>query len=233
MLKLSHINKTLGKFKLMDISFEVKKGEYFVILGPTGSGKSVILETIAGAYTPDSGSIYLYDENISNTLPEHRNIGIVYQDYLLFPHMSVRKNILFGLKAKKISKCHTEQALEKISAMLSIQHLLDRNPLTLSGGEQQRVAFARTIVTKPQILLLDEVSSALDPNTKKIFQQNLKILHKKLNTTTIHITHDFQEAKFLSDRIAVIGNGQIHQIGTAEEIFTHPKSKFVADFLGC
>lgn len=232
MLKLEHIYKKLGDFKIEDVSFEVKKGEYFVILGPSGTGKTIILELIAGIHTLDHGNIYINNKNINSTPPEDRNIGFVYQDYLLFPHLSVRENICFGLKAKKTPKNYMEQILNEISSMLRIEHLLDRNPLTLSGGEQQRVAFARAVVCSPQILLLDEVSSALDPSTKEIFQRNLKTLHQKLKTTTIHITHDFNEAYYLADRIAVMGNGQVHQIGTSEEIFHHPKSEFVANFIG-
>ena len=232
MLYVNHIYKKLGNFKLCDINFEVKKGEYFVILGPSGTGKTVVLETIAGVYNIDKGNIFINNKDITNLSPEKRNMGFVYQDYLLFPHLTVKENIIFGLKVKKVSKENIKSSLSKICKTLKIEHLIDRKPNSLSGGEQQRVAFARAIITCPEILLLDEVSSALDPNTKREFQINLKKVHKKLNTTTIHVTHDFEEARFLADRIAVMINGRVHQIGTPDEIFNKPSSKYVANFLG-
>lgn len=231
MLKINHVYKSFGKFKLKDIHFEIEKGEYFVILGPTGTGKTVVLESIAGMYNVDKGNIYIDNIDITTVAPENRNVGFVYQDYLLFPHLSVKDNISFGLKARKMRKEEIAIALEDISEMLKIKHLLSRKPNNLSGGEMQRVAFARAIVTNPKILLLDEVSSALDPNTKREFQVNLKKIHKKLHTTTVHVTHDFDEAFYLADRIAVMNNGVICQIGTTKEIFNHPEADFVAKFV--
>lgn len=231
MLKINHIYKSFGEFKLKDIHFQVNDGEYFVILGPTGNGKTVILETIAGMYNLDKGDIYIDDLNITNVPPERREVGLVYQSYLLFPHLSVRDNIIFGLKAKKIGKKESNIVLNDIVEMLNIKHLLNRKPENLSGGEKQRVAFARAIVTKPKLLLLDEVTSALDPNTKREFQMNLKKIHRRLKTTTIQVTHDFEEALYLADRIGIINNGEICEIGTPEDIFNNPKTDFAAKFV--
>lgn len=232
MIELVNVCKTLGDFHLRDVSFKLEKNEYFVILGPTGTGKTVILETIAGLYKPDKGQILLNNENINNILPECRDIGFVYQEYALFPHLNVRDNIIFGLKLRNIAPADIDKKLKDVTELLSINHLLDRYIGTLSGGEQQRIAIARILVIKPDVLLLDEPLSALDPRTKEDFIKELKKIHKKFNTTTIHITHDFNEAFALADRIGIMKDGRIIQIGSPEEIFYNPNKEFVAKFIG-
>jgi molybdate/tungstate transport system ATP-binding protein len=232
MLELINVHKKLGEFSLRGINLSIKENEYFVILGPTGTGKTVILELISGMYTPDSGQIKFNGIDITKLDPADRQIGYVAQDYLLFPHLDVKANILFGLNAKKIPKAVKEQKLQEIVNLLDLKHLLHRDPSTMSGGEQQRVAIARTLITNPKILLLDEPLGALDPRTQEIFQQELKKLHEKIKTTTIHITHNFSEAIILADRIAVVHNGKIVQVGTPDEIFTKPRSCLVAHFTG-
>lgn len=232
MLQAKHVYKNLGDFSLKNINFQINDGEYFVILGPTGSGKSVILQSIAGMYNPDRGSFYFGEKNLSSMYPEKREIGFVYQDYLLFPHLSVEENIIFGLKIKGISSYDIKSKLEKVSIMFKIEHLLQRFPKNLSGGEQQRVALARALITSPKILLMDEPFSALDPVTKEEFKAMVKNIHKDIDITIIHVTHDFDEALYLADRVAVIIDGVIQEIGTPEEIFKNPSSRSVARFVG-
>lgn len=232
MLKIQHLHKKLGDFKLTDINLEIAKGEYFVILGPTGTGKSIVLETLAGLYKPDEGKIYFDEVDLTNEYPENREIGFVYQDYVLFPHLSVKNNIIFGLKQKKIPKDEIQQKLDDILSMFKINHLINRKPLTLSGGEQQRVAIARALITSPKILLMDEPLSSLDPKTKEEFIYMLKSIHDKRKNTVIHVTHDFNEALALADKIAVMNKGAVVQVGTPEEIFKRPNCDFVANFTG-
>ena len=230
-LKLANVSKRLGEFAINNINLQVNQGQYFVILGPSGTGKTVLLEIIAGFHRPDQGRVCLYDKDITRLPPEARKMGFVYQDYMLFPHMTVKDNILFGAK-----KCFPlSDALDKMMRLvdiLGIAHLLDRFPLTLSGGEQQRVALARVLIIEPTILLLDEPLSSLDPNSKEALQIELKRIHEKFDTTILHITHDFNEAMSLATHVGVMIDGTLAQTGTADEVFNHPKNLDVASFLG-
>jgi len=231
----------LEEFRLCDVNLDVAAGEYFVILGPTGAGKTVLLETIAGLHRPLKGRILLAGEDVTHAPPERRGIGFVYQDYALFPHLSVAGNIAFGLKLRKTDRGDIEERVAAIGRLLGIEHLLHRRPGTLSGGEAQRVALARALVVEPRLLLLDEPLSALDPETREALQRELGRIHRELGTTTVHVTHDFEEAVALGDRIAVLREervgdvkreGRIVQVGTPEEIFRRPANEFVARFVG-
>jgi len=230
----------LEEFRLCDINLDVAAGEYFVILGPTGAGKTVLMETIAGLHRPLSGRILLAGEDITHAPPERRGIGFVYQDYALFPHLSVAGNIAFGLK-RRVGRSDIGERVAAIGRLLGIEHLLHRRPGTLSGGEAQRVALARALVVEPRLLLLDEPLSALDPETREALQRELGRIHRELGTTTVHVTHDFEEAVVLGHRIAVLREdrvgdmkreGRIVQVGTPEEIFRRPANEFVARFVG-
>jgi molybdopterin-binding protein len=233
MIEIKDLRKKLGNFIIKDINLRIFEGEYFVILGHTGAGKTTLLEIIAGLIQPDMGNIWLNGKEVSTLPPERRNVGFVYQDYALFPHMSVVENIKFGLKLKKLDKSTIAQKIHNIMDLLHISYLTSAYPDTLSGGEAQRVALARALVLEPQILLLDEPLSNLDPNLREKLQIELKKLHQNLMITTIHVTHNFDEAISLADRIAVIHQGRILQVGTPMEIFKQPASEIVAKFIGC
>jgi len=231
----------LEGFRLCDVSLDIAAGEYFVVLGPTGTGKTVLLETIAGLHRPRQGCILLAGEDVTYAPPERRDIGFVYQDYALFPHLSVAGNIAFGLRSRGMGQSAIEEHVATISRLLGIEHLLHRMPGTLSGGEAQRVALARALVVEPRLLLLDEPLSALDPETREALQRELGRIHRELGTTTLHVTHDFEEAVALGDRIAVLREdrlddssreGRIVQVGTPEDIFRRPANEFVARFVG-
>ena len=230
MIQIKNLRVDLGHFLLEDVNLTVDEGEYFVVLGPTGSGKTVLLETIAGLYPVKSGEIWLGGREVTRLEPEKRNISIVYQDHVLFPHLSVAENITFGLRLHKQPHQQVTQTLNWLSDLLGIVHLLDRSPDTLSGGERQKVALARALSIKPEVLLLDEPLSALDPESREGVQRELRQIHNQLKVTTIHVTHDFEEAVALGERIAVLGEGGIKQVGTPEQIFRQPNSEFVARF---
>ena len=232
MLCIESLSITLGEFSVRDVSLEVKDGEYFIILGPTGAGKTVLLETIAGIHTPVSGKITLGDKEITATEPRLRNIGMVYQDYMLFPHLTVRDNIAFGLRQRKMSLDEQDVLVKEMSSLLEISPLLNRYPQTLSGGEQQRVALARALVLRPDILLLDEPLSALDGRTRERMRMELSRIRKLMGTTIVQITHHFDDVFALADRIAIMQGGRIVQVGETSEVFLHPSNTFVAEFLG-
>jgi molybdate transport system ATP-binding protein/molybdate/tungstate transport system ATP-binding protein len=232
MIKIENISKNFGNFTLKDVSLDIEDGEYMVILGPTGAGKTILLETIAGIYRPEKGRIYRNDIDITDLPPRLRNIGMVYQDYMLFPHLSVKRNIGFGLKSKKLQAGEIVTKVEELAELLGISHLLERYPGTLSGGEKQRAAIARALIVEPEILLLDEPLSALDDETKDRLQDELRRIHSVMHTTMLHVTHSFTEAFLLGNRMAVMNKGEIVQVGEPEEVFRKPDSKFVAEFLG-
>jgi molybdate transport system ATP-binding protein len=227
-IKDLHIN--LGEFFLQGVSFDVERGDYLSIIGPTGAGKTILLESIIGFWTPDKGRIIVEGQDLTNEWPEKRRIGIVYQDYALFPHFTVFQNIAYGLK--KIEKTGIEKKTRAMAASLHIEHLLHRKPGTLSGGEQQRVALARALVVNPRLLLMDEPFSALDQQTRKQARQILKNALKERGTTVIHITHDLDDAWALANKIAVMKDGKLIQYGTMEEVFHQPATRFIADFVG-
>lgn len=223
--------KNYPDFKLDDISFRVNDGDYFAILGPSGAGKTQILEIIAGLVEPDDGSIFTDEKEITEMKIQRRPVGLVFQDHAIFPHMNVRENIGFGIKHKGLGRKELETRVEEQAKEVEISHLLDRSPKTLSGGELQRVALARTLIRKPGYLLLDEPLASLDVSLR----QGLRSLLKKINLsgqTIIHVTHDYEEALVLANRVAVLHQGKIIQLGDAEEVFHRPGSEFIARFTG-
>ncbi len=232
MISLENVSISLGDFSLRDVNLEIPSGEYFSILGPTGAGKTVILELIAGLYKPDKGNILINNKNVEKIPPEKRGVGFVYQDYALFPHLNVYKNISFGLKLRKIPPDEIENTVLELTELFDIIHLLDRFPGTLSGGEQQRVSLARALALKPKILLMDEPLNALDPNTKKFLCREIKRIHQTYKCTIVHVTHDFNEAGTLATLVGIILDGQIRQIGTPKEIFKNNGDLKVSKFLG-
>jgi len=231
MIRSQGLSKSLGEFRLADVSVEIPAKEYFVLIGPTGAGKTIFLECIAGLIEPDRGEIWLGDRHVNRLPPEERNVGYVPQDYALFNHMSVRENIRFGLRARRALPSTIREKEEQLTELLGISHLLHRRPHTLSGGEKQRVALARALATDPEVLLLDEPLSALDENTREMLCRELTRIHEQLQTTTVHVSHNFDETLAVATSVGVINRGEILQVGTPEEVFRFPKDRFVAEFV--
>jgi ABC-type Fe3+/spermidine/putrescine transport system ATPase subunit len=232
MIEVKGLHKALGEFSLHGVGLRVESGEYFVILGPTGSGKTVLVECIAGLHRQERGEIWLEGREVSALAPEQRNIGYVPQDYVLFPHISLRANIGFSLNIRRRPADEVEGRVRELAELLHIGHLLDRRQRTLSGGEQQRGALARALAPRPTLMLLDEPLSALDEGTRAELAGELRGLSSRLGTTLIHVCHNFDEALQLADRIAIIRGGRVLQVGTPADVFRRPRSEFVARFVG-
>ncbi|HAF70491.1 MAG: Molybdate/tungstate transport system ATP-binding protein [Acetothermia bacterium 64_32] len=231
-LVLEDLRVKAGSFLLSGVDLRVRGGGYLVILGPTGAGKTVLLEAVAGLRRPAAGRVLLGGEDVTPLPPERRNVGYVFQDHALFPHLSVFGNIAFGLRLRRLPRRELARRVEGMARLLGIEKLLPRRIEGLSGGERQRVALARALVIQPRALLLDEPLSSLDPARRQELQRLLEHLHQELLPTVLHVTHDFEEAVALGEEIAVLQEGRIAQVGPAEEVFRRPATPEVAEFLG-
>ena len=217
---------------IKDFSLDVEKGSFTTLLGPSGCGKTTLLRLISGFLEPQQGEIELDGINQKGIEPNKRKIGMVFQDYALFPHMTVRKNIEFGLKLNKDTKAEADKKISQIAETLNLEDLLERYPDELSGGQQQRVALARALVLNPQVLLMDEPLSSLDSKLRERVREELRAVQQKLKITTVYVTHDQEEALSLSDKIAVINYGRLLQYGTPRDLYFKPQDNFTADFVG-
>jgi len=232
-IQLNNLTKKYGSFNAVDsINLSIKNGEFVTLLGPSGCGKTTTLRMVAGFIKPTSGDLIIGGSNMVGVPPHNRKVGLVFQNYALFPHMSVRKNVAFGLKMQKMQQSLIAEKVNKILETVQLQELSERMPSELSGGQQQRVALARALVIEPEVLLLDEPFGALDKNLRDHMRIELRDLQRKLNISTIFVTHDQDEALSMSDRIVVMEKGKICQIGSPNEIYENPASVFVAGFLG-
>ena len=232
-INIENVVKRFGKDTIINgLSLNIKEGEFFTLLGPSGCGKTTLLRMIIGFNSIEGGEIKL-DEKLINNIPTNkRNMGMVFQNYAIFPHMSVKDNVAFGLKRKKMSKQKIEEKVDEILKIVKIDHLKDRMPVKLSGGQQQRVALARAIVIHPEVLLMDEPLSNLDAKLRVEMRNAIKRIQQQIGITTVYVTHDQEEALAVSDRIAVMNGGVIQQIDTPKRIYQRPSNTFVATFIG-
>jgi len=232
-VELKNVTKQFENIKAVDnVSFKVEKGEFFTLLGPSGCGKTTTLRMISGFYEPDEGEIYIDERLVNGLPPEQRNTGFVFQNYALFPHMTVFENVAYGLKIRKVSKEEIKKRVSEVLSFVGLKGFEERYPHQLSGGQQQRVALARVLIINPKVLLLDEPLSNLDAKLRVYMRGELRKIQQSLKVTAIYVTHDQAEALSMSDRIAVMNAGKIEQIGSPAEIYGEPKTKFVADFMG-
>ena len=225
--------KRYGDFTALNgVSLNIKEGEFFTLLGPSGCGKTTLLRMIAGFNSIEGGDFYFGEKRINDVPAHKRDIGMVFQNYAIFPHLTVKENVAYGLKARKVGKQEMETRVSEALELVQISHLADRKPNELSGGQQQRVALARAFVIEPSVLLMDEPLSNLDAKLRVQMRTVIKKLQRRLGITTIYVTHDQEEALAISDRIAVMKDGNIMQIGTPNEIYAKPQNPFVAGFIG-
>ena len=233
LLSLKNVSKAFDdKTVLSSLDLDIQDGEFITLLGPSGCGKTTLLRLIAGFEQPDTGAVVLSGHNITQAAPEHRPLNTVFQNYALFPHMSVYDNVAYGLKMEKRPKDEIRQRVDDVLAMVQLQDFARRKPHQLSGGQQQRVAIARAVVKRPQLLLLDEPLSALDYKLRRTMQVELKRLQRELGITFVFVTHDQEEALSMSDRVVVLKDGAIQQLGTPREIYERPANLFTARFVG-
>ncbi len=230
---LTNVVKKFGDVTaLKSLDLEVREGEFLTLLGPSGCGKTTTLRLIAGFQSPTSGSILLGEEDVTRVAPQHREIGMVFQDYALFPHMTIADNIGFGLKERGYEKEATKQRVGELLDLIRLPEVYDRYPSEVSGGQQQRIAVARAVAYPPRVLLMDEPLGALDLKLREVMQLELRRIQQELNITTVYVTHDQTEAMNMSDTIVVMNDGEIEQQGSAKEIYNAPKTSFVANFVG-
>ncbi len=232
-VSIKNLIKRYGKVTAVNgVSLDIHDGEFIILLGPSGCGKSTLLYSIAGLEDIAAGEIYIGDRPMSRVPPKARNIAMVFQDYALYPHMDVHDNMAFGLKLRKAPKGEIDQRVDEAAALLGIGHLLQRRPRELSGGQRQRVALGRAIVREPDVFLMDEPLSNLDATLRVQMRAEISKLHRRLQTTFVYVTHDQVEAMTMGDRIVVLKEGVIQQVGTPQEVYTHPANVFVASFIG-
>jgi ABC-type Fe3+/spermidine/putrescine transport system ATPase subunit len=232
MIRIEGLTILFESFKIMNLNIQIEEGGFHFLLGPTGSGKTLILESIIGLRKPKTGRIWIGDKEVQGLPPERRGISYVPQDLALFPHLKVKENILFGIKARDLDMKIYEEYVHALIEVMKIDHLLERYPAHLSGGEKKQVALLRALAPKPKLLLLDEPLSGLDPSIKIDIQHLLKNLHSSYHTTTLCVTHDFEEVYFLGDEMTIFIDGKVEQVGKRDDVFLRPKSKKVAQFLG-